>query len=491
MKQLAYEMVIGLETHVELRTKSKIFCGCANEFGVEPNTHVCPVCMGLPGALPVLNEATVRLAALAGIATNCHVHHKSRFDRKNYFYPDLPKAYQISQFDRPICENGHLMIQTSQGEKRIGITRIHMEEDAGKLVHDSRNRTLLDMNRCGVPLIEIVSEPDLRSAEEAVAYLRKLRAILTYTGVSDCRMNEGSLRCDVNLSLRKPGEPFGVRTEMKNLNSFQSVERAIAVEAQRQAALLDGGEAVVQETRRYDQKTGKTIGMRRKENSADYRYFPDPDLPEVVLSEAELSAIREDIPMLPDERRERYVREFGLSAYAAEQITAERWLAEYFEQAAALAQSPVGVANLLLGEVFALLGAAGEQTEADGLPIAPARLAALSDLLSQGRVNSSTGKRILAVMFECDCNPEAYAAEQGLFTLVDRYALRQAAQKVLDQNSAMVESYRAGKENVRRALMGKAMAETGGRADAKLLEDELNRLLGGSEKDGEKTEERP
>ncbi|MBS6750639.1 MAG: Asp-tRNA(Asn)/Glu-tRNA(Gln) amidotransferase subunit GatB, partial [Firmicutes bacterium] len=270
----AYEMVIGLETHVELRTKSKVFCACKNAFGAEPNTHVCPVCMGLPGALPVFNEQVLRYAAMAGMALGCHVHHRSRFDRKNYFYPDLPKAYQISQFYRPLCEGGALTIQTSRGEKRVGITRIHIEEDAGKLLHDDQSGTALDMNRCGVPLIEIVSEPDIRSAEEAVAYLRKLRAILTYTGVSDCRMNEGSMRCDVNLSVRRPGEPFGVRTEMKNLNSFQSVERAIEAEYRRQVEALETGEGVVQETRRYDQKTGKTTSMRRKENSADYRYFP-------------------------------------------------------------------------------------------------------------------------------------------------------------------------------------------------------------------------
>ncbi|MEG2315215.1 MAG: Asp-tRNA(Asn)/Glu-tRNA(Gln) amidotransferase subunit GatB, partial [Clostridia bacterium] len=351
-KQTAYEMVIGLETHVELRTQSKIFCSCKNSFGAEPNTYVCPVCMGLPGALPVFNEQVLRYAAIAGMATNCHVHHRSRFDRKNYFYPDLPKAYQISQFYRPLCERGYLRVQTSEGEKRIGITRIHIEEDAGKLLHDAKNGTALDMNRCGVPLIEIVSEPDVRSAEEAVAYLRKLRAILTYTGVSDCRMNEGSLRCDVNLSIHKPGEPFGVRTEMKNLNSFQSVERAIEAEYTRQLAAVEAGEAIVQETRRYDQKTGKTTSMRRKENSADYRYFPDPDLPEVYLSDAEMAELCARIPALPDERREQYMREYGLTAYAAEQLTAERWLAEYFENAVKQAASPVGLANLLLGEVF-------------------------------------------------------------------------------------------------------------------------------------------
>ena len=346
---MSWEMVIGLETHVELQTESKVFCACKVEFGAEPNTHVCPVCMGLPGALPVFNEQVLHYAAKAGFALNCNVHHRSRFDRKNYFYPDLPKAYQISQFYKPLCENGWLTVQTAAGEKKIGITRIHIEEDAGKLLHDEENGTMLDMNRCGVPLIEIVSEPDMRSAEEAVAYLRKVRAILTYIGVSDCRMNEGSLRCDVNLSIHRPDEPYGVRTEMKNLNSFQSVERAIKAEYERQIAAIEAGEEIVQETRRYEQKTGKTFSMRRKENSADYRYFPDPDLPEVRLIEEQMEAIKAEIPMLPDARREAYMRDYELSAYAAEQLTSERWLADYFEQAAGHAKSAVSVANLLQG----------------------------------------------------------------------------------------------------------------------------------------------
>lgn len=481
MSKSAYEMVIGLETHVELCTHSKVFCACKNEFGAEPNTHVCPVCMGLPGALPVFNARVLSFAAMAGMALNCHVHHRSRFDRKNYFYPDLPKAYQISQFYRPICERGYLTVQTSGGEKRIGITRIHIEEDAGKLTHDDRNGTGLDMNRCGVPLIEIVSEPDIRNAEEAVAYLRKLRAVLTYTGVSDCRMNEGSMRCDVNLSIRKPGAAFGVRTEMKNLNSFQSVERAIQAEYQRQVEAVESGETIVQETRRYDQRTGKTSSMRRKENSADYRYFPDPDLPEVYLSDAEMAQIRASIPALPDERRAQYMREYSLTAYAAEQLTAERWLAEYFERAAKLCQSPVALANLLLGEVFAQLTLrdtekTGER-DASALPIAPEHLAGLSDLISSGRVNSSTGKKILAVMFDGDCDPQAYARAHDLFTLTDASALEEAAGRVLAANPDMVKSYRAGKTNVEKALMGKAMAETKGKADPEQLRSIMLKML--------------
>ena len=457
--QQTYEMVIGLETHVELRTRTKIFCACQNVFGAEPNAHVCPVCMGLPGALPVFNEQALRYAAMAGMALNCRVHHRSRFDRKNYFYPDLPKAYQISQFYRPLCEGGFLTVQTAVGEKRIGVTRIHMEEDAGKLTHDEKNGTALDMNRCGVPLIEIVSEPDIRSAEEAVAYLRKLRAILTYTGVSDCKMNEGSLRCDVNLSVRKPGEPLGVRTEMKNLNSFQSVEKAIQAEYARQVAALEKGERVVQETRRFDQKTGRTVSMRRKENSADYRYFPDPDLPEIWLSDRDMADLRAAIPILPDQRRETYMDRYGLTAYMAEQLTGERWLADYFERGAQTAESPAALANLLLGEVL------------------QEHLAELSDMTFHGKVNSSTGKKILAALFEQDQSPARYAQEHDLFTLTDESALAAAAEKALAENPDMVVSYKAGKTSVEKALMGKAMALTHGKADPEGLRQALRQRL--------------
>lgn len=483
---MSWEMVIGLETHVELSTRSKIFCTCQTDFGAEPNTHVCPVCMALPGALPVFNEEVLHRAAMAGYALGCHVHHVSRFDRKNYFYPDLPKAYQISQFYRPICEHGQLTVQTAAGERKIGITRIHIEEDAGKLVHDEKQGTMLDMNRCGVPLIEIVSEPDIRSAEEAVGYLRKLRAILTYIGVSDCRMNEGSLRCDVNLSIHKPGTPFGVRTEMKNLNSFQSVERAIQAEYERQAAALEAGEEIVQETRRYDQKTGKTSSMRRKENSADYRYFPDPDLPEVRLTDSDMAAIRAAIPALPDERRDAYMQTYGLSAYAAEQLTAERWLAEYFEAAADVAASPIAVANLLQGEVFAIMSARAIDAEKRGdaspegrasLPIAPENLAKLADMMAEGRVNSSTGKKIVAALFRQDQDPQAYAAAHDLFTVGDDSALLDAVRQAIAENPAMVESYRGGKLTVEKALMGKAMAITRGKADPERLAELLHMAL--------------
>ena len=477
-----YEMIIGLETHVELKTERKVFCDCQNTYGAEPNTCVCPTCMGLPGALPVFQRESLLLAARAGLALHCTIHPESRFDRKNYFYPDLPKAYQITQFYHPLCEGGHVDIRTENGEKRIGITRIHIEEDAGKLTRTPQG-VEVDLNRCGVPLIEIVTEPDIRSAAEAVAYLKKLRAILVCTGVSDCRMNEGSLRCDVNLSLHKPGTPFGVRTEMKNLNSFQSVERAIEAERIRQAALLDAGECVVQETRRYDQKTGQTQSMRRKENSADYRYFPEPDLPPVFLSAEELEQIRSQIPMLPDERRAQFMQRYGLSGYAAEQLAAERWLADYFEQAAHTAQSPAALANLILGETFAQIALrdtahTGDRDETC-LPIAPGHLAVLSNMTCAGRINSTTAKKILAALFEADCDPESYAREHDLFLLTDETALRQLAAQVLAQNGALVNRYLSGKTNVLEALVGKAMAACRGKADAEKLREMLLGEMGG------------
>ena len=314
-----YEMVVGLETHVELKTATKIFCGCSTAFGAEPNTQCCPVCIGMPGSLPVLNRQVVHYAIKAGLAVNCRIASYSKEDRKNYFYPDLPKAYQISQYDLPLCENGYLDIETGEGRKRIGITRIHIEEDAGKLIHQEGKGTLIDYNRCGVPLIEIVSEPDFRSVEEIKAYLRKLRATILYTGVSDCKMNEGSLRVDVNLSVRKKGEEtLGTRTEMKNLNSFQFIAKAVEYEFRRQVEALEAGEEIIQETRRFDQASGKTFSMRRKEDANDYRYFPDPDLPPIEVSPDLLRELQAQIPVLPDQRKKEYVKRFGLTDYAAE-----------------------------------------------------------------------------------------------------------------------------------------------------------------------------
>ena len=466
-----YEMVIGLEVHVELKTKTKIFCNCKTDFGAEPNTHVCPVCMGMPGTLPVLNKKVVDYAIKAGLATNCSIARFSKQDRKNYFYPDLPKAYQISQYDLPLCEHGYVDIETAGGSKRVGITRMHMEEDAGKLVHDAKLGTLIDCNRCGVPLIEIVSEPDIRSAEEADAYLRKLRAAILYTGVSDCKMNEGSLRCDVNLSVRKPGEPFGTRTEMKNINSFQFIAKAIDFEYRRQVDALESGESVVQETRRFDADSGKTYSMRKKEDANDYRYFPDPDLPPIVITEEKLAALKAEIPMLPDERKKLYTETYGLTAYDSEVITNELAVADYFEKTACATRYPKLAANMLITDILR-----SYDSENGDLPVKPERLAALADLLGDGKINSSTGKKIVGELLASDFDPAVYVAEHGLEQINDRAVLEQAVREVLMSDAKSVASYKAGKTAALKALVGKVMAKTGGKANPVMV-NELTQAL--------------
>lgn len=467
-----YEMVIGLEVHVELKTKTKIFCNCKTDFGAEPNTHVCPVCMGMPGTLPVLNKKVVDYAIKAGLATNCTIARFSKQDRKNYFYPDLPKAYQISQYDLPLCEHGYVDIETANGSKRIGITRIHIEEDAGKLVHDAKLGTLIDCNRCGVPLIEIVSEPDIRSAEEADAYLRKLRAAILYTGVSDCKMNEGSLRCDVNLSVRKPGEPFGTRTEMKNINSFQFIAKAIDYEYRRQVDALESGEGVVQETRRFDADSGKTYSMRKKEDANDYRYFPDPDLPPIVITEEKLAALKAEIPMLPDERKKLYTETYGLTAYDSEVITNELAVADYFEKTACATRYPKLAANMLITDILR-----NYDSETGDLPVKPERLAALADLLGDGKINSSTGKKIVAELLANDFDPAVYVAEHGLEQINDRAVLEQAVREVLMSDAKSVTSYKAGKTAALKALIGKVMAKTGGKANPVTVNELMQTLI--------------
>ena len=456
----AFEMVIGLEVHVELKTASKIFCGCSTKFGAEPNTQCCPVCLGMPGTLPVLNEEVVRHAVKAGIATHCEITRYGKQDRKNYFYPDLPKAYQISQYDLPLCRGGHLDIESDGGTKCIGITRIHIEEDAGKLVHKEGGGTLIDYNRCGVPLIEIVSEPDMRSAAEAKAYLQKLRAILLYIGVSDCKMNEGSFRCDVNLSVRKRGETvLGTRTEMKNLNSFQSVMRAIEYEYARQTAAVIAGEKIEQETRRFDADSGKTYTMRKKEDAHDYRYFPDPDLMPIVVEDALLSRLKSEIPELPDERKQAYMREYGLTPYDAEQLVMEKEIAEYFEAAVAAVAEPKTIANLILSRVLGLTQ--GETT----IPIAPENLAKLAGMLTKNIINSSTASKVLQMMWEKDIDPETFVREEGLEQISDEASLRQSVHTVLGENPGFAAEYRGGKEKVLNALIGQVMKKTGGKAD--------------------------
>lgn len=468
-----YEMVIGLEVHAELRTKTKIFCGCPTRFGAPPNTQCCPVCMGLPGSLPVLNEKVVQLAIKAGLAMNCSIAPLSRQDRKNYFYPDLPKAYQISQYDHPLCENGWLLIETPQGERRIGITRIHIEEDAGKLVHMEGKGTGIDCNRCGVPLIEIVSEPDIRSAAEARAYLQKLRSILLYTGVSDGRMNEGSLRCDVNLSVRRRGEKrLGERCEIKNLNSFLHIERAIAYEFSRQTALLEKGEKVLQQTRRFEPESGKTTTMRSKENADDYRYFPEPDLVPIEVTGRVLAMLEQEIPALPDARKAGYREKWQLPSYTAERIVENRAAADFFEAAAENCRYPALAANLLLSALLPKL-----TEEAGAIPIEPAHLATLADMQGEGRLNSGTARRILERLWEQDEDPAALAEREGLFQLSDESELRTLAQAVIRENAAAAEDYRRGKAAALGSLMGSLMRCSAGRGNPQRMQEILKELL--------------
>lgn len=441
----AYELVVGLEVHVELKTKSKMFCSCPADFGAKPNTQCCPVCAGMPGALPVLNRRAVELAVKAGLATGCKINRKTKLDRKSYFYPDLPKAYQISQFDRPLCEDGFIELEG----RRIGIERIHIEEDAGKLVHEGE-RSLIDLNRSGLPLIEIVSRPDIRSAEEAAQYLKKLRLILLYADISDARMNEGSLRCDVNLSVRRAGERLGERTEIKNLNSFSNVAKAIECEYGRQVLLLESGGEVLRETRRFDEKSGTTIAMRGK--GMDYRFMPEPDLPFIELSERDISRIKDEIPPLPDERRERYGK-LGLSEYHSQELTADRRTAELFERAAELTGEVQHLAALIL----------------TAIPAKAEKYAKLADMLGAGRISSAESKRLLAL----DGDPEENAIE----LLSDEVQLREIAARAVAENPKPVSDYKNGKAAAFKTIMGAAMRESRGRANPVMLQQLLLELL--------------
>lgn len=472
----AYEMVIGLETHIELKTQSKIFCACSTAFGAVPNTQVCPVCSGMPGTLPVLNGQAVDFAIKAGLATDCQIASFSKLDRKNYFYPDLPKAYQVSQFDLPLCEHGHLMIETQDGEKRIGITRIHIEEDAGKLVHDN-NGTYIDFNRCGVPLIEVVSEPNLRSAEEVKAYLQKLRAIMLYIGVSDCKMNEGSLRCDVNLSIRKKGvEALGTRCEMKNLNSFVFITKAIEYEFNRQIEVLEGGGTITQETRRYDQATGKTYCMRTKEEADDYRYFPDPDLPPIEISPELLEAIRAEIPILPDARKQDYMQRYALPGRDAERLVSDKAIADYFEHAAQQCADIPGLANLICGEVFKLLSES-ENPEDAVIPISSTHLAQVANMIAQENINHSTAKKLINVLWENDCDPVQYIQQHNMAQINDEQQLTAFCQSAIAQSAKALADYKKGKTAAAQAILGKAMGLSCGQANPTKLQNIMAQLL--------------
>ncbi len=473
MMNTAYELVVGLEIHVELKTATKIFCGCSTAFGSAPNTQCCPVCLGYPGALPVLNRKVVDYAIKAGLATNCQIAHRCKMDRKNYVYPDLPKAYQISQHDKPLCRGGYIDIETANGSKRIGITRIHMEEDAGKLMHDKQKGTLIDNNRCGVPLIEIVSEPQISTPDEAVAYMKKLRTVMLYIGVSDCKMQEGSMRCDVNLSVRPAGSTaLGTRTEIKNINSFSFVSKAIAHEYQRQLRVIEEGGTILQETRRFDPTTGQTHAMRSKESAEDYRFFPDPDLVPIITSNEDIEALRREIPQLPDARKARYTKDYGLSSYDGEQITADRRLADYFDDVARLTAHPKTAANLLMTEALAL-----PLAEKAPIPVATVHFAALADLLGSGTVNSNTAKKLLCELWEKDQDPRILVEQRGLMQINDRKKIKALLLAAIAKNPRGIDDYRRGKTHAVRAYIGAVMAATGGLSNPAVINEVLMEVV--------------
>ena len=475
MKQ--YETVIGLEVHVELATKTKIFCGCSTEFGGKPNTHVCPVCSGMPGVLPRLNKQVVEFAMAAGLATGCTITQYCKFDRKNYFYPDLPKAFQTSQLYLPICREGGIEIETSAGKKRIGIHEIHMEEDAGKLIHDEWDDcTLVDYNRCGVPLIEIVSDPDMRSAEEVIAYLEKLRSTLQYLGVSDCKMQEGSLRADVNLSIREIGNTeFGTRTEMKNLNSFKSIARAVEGERKRQIEVLMMGREIRQETRRWDDNKDSSFAMRSKEDAQDYRYFPEPDLAPIRISNEWLQQVRDRQPELADAKKARYIEEFGLPEYDAGLLTSEKRIADLFEETTALCGKPKEVSNWLMVETMRLLKE--HEMDAVDLDFAPEHLAALIGLIHDGKINRTIAKEVFEQIFAEDVDPEQYVKEHGLLMENNEDELKEIVQGVLDANPQSVADYKGGKDKALGFLVGQTMKAMKGKANPAKVNELLRELL--------------
>lgn len=483
MKQ--YETVIGLEVHVELATKTKIFCGCTTEFGGAPNTHTCPVCTGMPGSLPVLNKQVVEYALAVGLATNCGINQYCKFDRKNYFYPDNPQNYQISQLYLPICHDGYVEIETDvidnedkkvKEKKKIGIHEIHMEEDAGKLIHDEEGNSLVDYNRSGVPLIEIVSEPDMRSADEVIAYLDKLRMIIQYLGASDCKLQEGSMRADVNLSVREVGaKEFGTRTEMKNMNSFKAIARAIAGETERQIKLIEAGEEVVQETRRWDDNLGTSFAMRSKEDAQDYRYFPDPDLVPLMISNEWIQRIKDNQPELRTEKMERYMSVFGLPQYDADIITGSKKLADLFEATTAICNKPKKVSNWLMVETFRLLSENGQDPE--DIKYSPENLAKLINLADAGTINSTVAKEVFEKIFYENIDPDKYVEEKGLKTVNDEGELRAVVEEVIANNQKMVEDYRNGKKKAIGALVGQTMKATKGKANPGLVNQILEEML--------------
>ena len=472
-----YETVIGLEVHVELATKTKIFCACSTEFGGAPNTHTCPVCTGQPGSLPVLNKQVVEYAVAVGLATNCTITQYSKFDRKNYFYPDNPQNYQISQLYLPICRNGSVEIETANGKKNVRIHEIHMEEDAGKLVHDEwEDVSIVDYNRSGVPLIEIVSEPDMRSAEEVIAYLETLRQTIQYLGASDCKLNEGSMRADVNISVREAGSPkFGTRTEMKNLNSFKAIAHAIEGERERQIELLEMGRKVVQETRRWDDNKESSHAMRSKEDAQDYRYFPEPDLVPIVVSDEWIADIKKKQPELRPQRLARYEKEYDIPEYDAKILTESKHMADVFEATTKICNKPKKVSNWLMGETMRLLKE--KDMEPENISFSPVNLAKLIELVDAGTINSSVAKDVFEKIFDEDIDPEKYVEDKGLKSMNDEGELKATIQGILDANPQSVADYRSGKEKALAFLVGQTMRATKGKANPAIVNKILKELL--------------
>ena len=476
---MEWEIVMGLEVHTELSTKTKIFCNCSTQFGGEPNTHVCEICSGMPGTLPLLNKKVVEYAVRTGLATNCTITQYNKFDRKNYFYPDLPKAYQISQLYLPICRNGYIEVDTDDGEKKkIRIHEIHMEEDAGKLIHDEwEDCTLVDYNRCGVPLLEIVSEPDFRSAEEVLQYLESLRAILQYIGASDCKMQEGSLRADINLSVRKKGEEkFGVRTEMKNMNSFKAIQRAIEYESQRQIELLEEGGVVTQETRRWDDNKGVSTAMRSKEDAQDYKYFPEPDLPPIEISDEYIENIKNNMPELPREKKQRYMTELGLPEYDTNILTGSVYLVRLFERTVEVTGNPKDSANWIMGELMKLLN--DSQTLPENMSFEFDSLGKIINLVNSGKINRGTGKKVLEKVFTDNVEPEKYIEENNLGAMTDTGAIKSVIEQVIAENEKSVNEYKGGKTQAFQYLIGQSMRALRGKAPAQEVQKILKELLG-------------
>lgn len=473
---MEYDIVIGMEIHAELATKSKIFCSCSTTFGADENTHACPVCLGMPGVLPVLNEKVVEYAARAGLALNCHIANFSKMDRKNYFYPDLPKAYQTSQFDLPICTGGVVDIEMEGEKKEIGITRIHIEEDAGKLLHESADGTLVDVNRCGVPLIEIVTEPDIRGAEEARVFAEKIRNILEYVGVSDCKMEEGSIRFDVNLSVKEKGsDVLGTRTEMKNLNSFRALVRAVQYESKRQIIELKKGHRIIQETRKWDDVKGVSSSMRSKEEAHDYRYFPEPDLVPIVITDETIDQIKSGLPELPEAKRARYVAEYKLPDYDAGVLTASKVTAKFFEETVALYDEPKQISNWLMVDIPAMLKE--KELSMENIPFTPAELAELLKLIKDGTISGTIGKKVLVKMFEEDKNPKAIVEENNWAQMSDTSELEGIIAQIIEDNPKSIEDIGAGNQKAYGFLTGQVMKATKGQANPQVANKIIRELV--------------